>query len=120
MEDVRGQTKSPNIASGYYLHDITTSDGVTVALFNSKEHWIFQEEDTDAHWPPWGEGTPLDQWAMTHGIPTFLVARKIATYGTKGNHIVGNTWPNYSERQQEAVQQALYAFVVSMGTATRL
>ena len=73
-----------------------------------------------AHWPPWGPGTPLDQWAMKAGIPTFLVARKIAMYGTKGNHIVGNTWPQYRDRQADAVQRALYAFVLSLGTRTSL
>lgn len=34
------------------------------------------------HWPPWGEGTPLNQWAEDKGIPPFLVARAIARNGT--------------------------------------
>jgi len=35
-------------------------------------------------WPPYGIGTSLELWARRKGIPAFLVARKIATKGTKG------------------------------------
>lgn len=37
---------------------------------------------TRPHWPPWGPGSNLDRWSKDHGIPTFLVARAIATKGT--------------------------------------
>lgn len=32
--------------------------------------------------PPFQKGSPLEQWAKAHGIPAFLVARKIAREGT--------------------------------------
>ena len=38
-----------------------------------------------AHWPgkmpPWGPGTPLADWATSHGIPPFLVARALQRRG---------------------------------------
>lgn len=118
MEDVQRQTPDASIKQGYYLHDITTPQGVEVVLGNTAEHWQYREYDTKPGWRPWGPGTPLDEWAMAHGIPTFLVARKIAREGTKGNYIVTNAYPDYRERQQRAVQEALYAFVLSMGSKT--
>ena len=33
--------------------------------------------------PPYKSGSPLAAWAVTKGIPAFLVARKIAREGTK-------------------------------------
>lgn len=40
---------------------------------------IYVEEGTEPHWPPIDAITP---WAERHGIPAFLVARKIAQEGT--------------------------------------
>jgi hypothetical protein len=38
-----------------------------------------------AHWPskmpPWGPNSPLGKWAAAHGIPAFLVARKLQREG---------------------------------------
>jgi hypothetical protein len=39
------------------------------------------EFGTRPHWPPI---SAIQGWANRHGIPVFLVARKIARYGTKG------------------------------------
>lgn len=118
MEEVQGQTEYESIRSAYYLAEGANADGVTVELRNKSEIWPFRENDTAAHWPPWGPGTPLDTWAMSKGIPTFLVARKISQVGTQGNKIVQNTWPKYEAQRQQAIQAALYAFVLSGGTAT--
>jgi len=44
------------------------------------EYALFVHEGTKPHWPPIAAITP---WANRHGIPPFLVARSIATKGTK-------------------------------------
>jgi len=47
------------------------------------KYGIFVHEGTRPHWPPFGEGTPLNRWARLHGIEPFLVARAISRRGTK-------------------------------------
>lgn len=47
------------------------------------KYGIFVHEGTRPHWPPFGEGTPLNRWAHLHGIEPFLVARAISRKGTK-------------------------------------
>lgn len=37
---------------------------------------------TRPHWPPWGPGSKLAEWAARKGIPVFLVARAISRRGT--------------------------------------
>lgn len=45
---------------------------------------IFVEENTRPHWPPIDA---IQGWADRHGIPAFLVARKISKEGTTGIHM---------------------------------
>lgn len=56
---------------------------------------IFVEEDTRPHWPPPGA---LSGWADRHGIPEFLVARKIAQEGTEGIHMFAEAWDKLISR----------------------
>ena len=112
---VVGRTPYESIAGGFYLQDLFTDAGVSVSLRNRTKHWIFREDDTRPHWPPWGPDTPLHLWAMQHGIPPFLVARKIAREGTEGNHIVRDAWERWAPMRQQAVQGGLYAYTLNLG-----
>ncbi|HLC02118.1 MAG TPA: HK97 gp10 family phage protein [Anaerolineales bacterium] len=46
------------------------------------------EFGTQPHWPPSGPGTKIDQWASSHGMEAFLVARKIARSGVKARRFL--------------------------------
>jgi hypothetical protein len=57
-------------------------------VYTNVKYAPFVEEDTSAHWPPWGPGTALHGWAIRHGFPNaFLVARAISQRGTTGKHM---------------------------------
>jgi hypothetical protein len=77
-------------------------------MFNTSPIWPFREYDTTPHWPPFGPGSSLANWSDAHGIPPFLVARKISRVGTKGNQIVTNTAKQYRSRISQAIQEALH------------
>lgn len=49
-------------------------------LENTSPYAMFVHEGTKPHWPPLDA---IEPWAKRHGIPAFLVARKIATKGTE-------------------------------------
>lgn len=65
------------------------AEGIPEAVVLSVEH------GAKPHWPPWGPGSALAQWANAKGIPPFLVARAIARkgtikrYGYKGARMIG-------------------------------
>lgn len=51
---------------------------------NSSEHTTYAARGRGpGKFPPYKPGSPLAAWAVTKGIPAFLVARKIAREGTK-------------------------------------
>lgn len=50
------------------------------------------ETGSKAHFPPYGEGTPLAAWAKLKGLNPFLVARSISRKGTKANPFVQHTY----------------------------
>lgn len=79
--ETRARDKAPfdrgGLRSGIRFR-FTGTGGEVVSL---AKHSIFVHEDTRPHWPPPGA---LAGWAKRHGIPEFLVARKIAQEGTEG------------------------------------
>lgn len=118
MDALRAQlergTPYRSIASGWAVEPRTEgSDSVTFTLLNRNPIWVFRENDVRAHWVPFGPGTPLWQWAQAHNIPAFLVARKIAREGTKGDQIVARVWAQYPERIQHATERALKRMVAA-------
>jgi len=55
----------------------------------------FMELGTRPHWPPLGA---LEVWARRHGIDVYIVARAIATRGTKARKFLQNAFENNKER----------------------
>lgn len=56
----------------------------TGSIVNTSENGIFRLEGRGpGKFPPYQPGTPLSDWAVSVGIPAFLVARKIAREGTE-------------------------------------
>jgi hypothetical protein len=115
MSDVQEQTPYDSIRSGYSMEEEDGGDSYTVSLRNSVPHWIFREEDTRPHWPPWGPGSDLARWSEERGIPAFLVARKISRVGTLGNHIVRDVWADYKDDVIQAQTRAAYAWARAWG-----
>jgi hypothetical protein len=113
LEDARNQTEYASIREGYYSEDTVTANGVAVDYGNRARNFIWREENTSPHWPPFFKGSSLDVWSHAHGIPTFLVAREIARVGTTGNHIFRNAQQLHRPRIDQAVQNAAYAWVLS-------
>ena len=56
-------------------------------LTNTANYAIFVAKGTKPHWPPI---KAIEKWANRKGIPPFLVARAIATKGTKANPFFDN------------------------------
>lgn len=68
------------------------SDGMSSTIKPSEKadkYAAVQEYGSKPHWPPI---SALEGWAQRHGIPAFLVARKIATEGTKPRPFWQPTW----------------------------
>lgn len=112
LEDARSQTPYASIAAGYYSQDFVMGNGVAVEYGNASPIFPFREEDTRPHWPPFGKGSSLANWAEARGIPPFLVARKISRFGTTGNHIFGRARQQHQSAIDQAIQNASYAWVL--------
>jgi hypothetical protein len=112
LDEVRSQTPYDSIRSAYGTQDLVTGSGVQVSILNTSSIWQYRENDVRPHFPPWKPGTTLAAWANAKGIPPFLVARKIARDGTKGNYILSRTTNAYRPRIDQAIQAALYTFVI--------
>ncbi len=112
MSDVQGQTPYDSIRSAYGTQDLVMGNGVRVDVINTSPIWPFRENDTRPHWAPFGPGSTLAAWADAKGIPPFLVARKIARVGTQGNHILATAVSRYRPQLDQAIQSALYQFVI--------
>ena len=54
-------------------------EGTSGVVYTSSRYGGFVDRGTQAHWPP---VRALEGWARRHGIPAFLVARKISREGT--------------------------------------
>lgn len=90
MEDAMGETISeiqgayqPNrIRDDYSIEQVSGSDGTALQIVND-EAVIFESfvKGSRPHFPPWND-PDLMQWARSHGIPPFLVAKSVAEHGT--------------------------------------
>lgn len=71
IEDVVSQTQPLAVTL-----TVAANDSVKPVVVASVAH------GTRPHWPPWGPGSKLAEWAGRKGIPVFLVARAISRRGT--------------------------------------
>lgn len=68
--------------------DLSTAQPKTVILTVAADDTVKKvvvasvAKGTRPHWPPWGEGSELREWAERKGIDPFLVARAISRRGT--------------------------------------
>jgi hypothetical protein len=112
------ETKSQRVAEGYAVVQVSEGEDIAFAIVNNEQIFPFVEEDTVAHWAPWGEGTELAQWSEEHDIDPFLVARKIAREGTKGEHVLQRVWDQGADALAETIQEGCDSWLESYGTAT--
>lgn len=83
------------------IADLVQVEGNTIKIgFTLPAEWKYIEDDTRPHWPPvdaikeWIREKPVTPTPLQDGrIPTedqlaFLIGRKIATDGTKGDHLL--------------------------------
>jgi hypothetical protein len=63
------------------------------AVYSTATYGGFVDQGTRPHWPP---PQALAGWAARHGIPAFLVGRKIAEEGTEATH-----WITHAVRDAE-------------------
>lgn len=110
------------------VQTVVTVDGrsFTVSL-RLNDYWVFVEEDTRPHWPPseairrWVDIKPVLPRPDGNGrIPTpeqltFLIRRKIATFGTTGTHDLEKTKdaviPTYLERIEAALAEDIGRYI---------
>lgn len=74
------------------IHYVIASDGMSSTIKPSEKADKYAaplEYGSKPHWPPI---SALEGWAQRHGIPAFLVARKIAMEGTKPRPFWQPTW----------------------------
>lgn len=64
-------------------------------------------EGTRPHWPNWRPGSPLADWSRRHGIPAYLVARKISRKGTKPNPFLSKAVKSSVRKIESFFDQAL-------------
>jgi hypothetical protein len=105
---------SQRVAHGYKVRDLTTSNRMVVEFSNEADTWQWLEDDTRPHFPPW-KAPSLIQWAAAHGIPAFLVARKISRYGTKGRHIWRTLWDARSRELLAGMDRGVVQFLGRLG-----
>lgn len=89
LDELRGQ--SPGKIADAWQPQVHSFGG-TLELGFTNTHPGCRPLDQGAHWPgpmpPWGPETSLGQWAQNHGIPAFLVARKLQREGLTARHFV--------------------------------
>lgn len=73
-------------------------------LENIAQYAIYVHEGTKAHFPPVSAIAP---WAGRHGIPPFLVARKISEKGTEGVPFFDLAIAKTEERVDNIFEQAM-------------
>lgn len=93
----------------YYKTTVTPSGMETVVRPSDKadEYAIFVERGTKPHFPPIAA---LQGWADRHGIPAFLVARKIARDGTEPRYM----WRDTLNDLQQKVDSEANRFAVRL------
>lgn len=110
-------------------YQITVDDrsfAVDIALM---EYWKYVENGTRPHWPPsdairrWIEVKPVVPRPMANGkIPTtsqltYLIQRKIATFGTEGSHDLQRTNEQLIAEMEESIANAVTEDVEAYVTA---
>ncbi|MEO0595068.1 MAG: hypothetical protein AAF126_03060 [Chloroflexota bacterium] len=87
-----GAVDTNELIQGTHYDISRDSDGVqSVIGFSDKanEYAVYVEEGTRPHFPPLDAIRP---WADRHGIPAFLVARKIAREGTDPRYFMRDSF----------------------------
>ena len=111
------------IATGDLLNSVETRveyDGQAYEVkMDLAAYWRFVEMDTQPHWPPpsailaWIKAKPVLPRPMKNGkLPTpeqlaFLIGRKIAVFGTKGQPDLTDTVEEMNRAFQERIAAAL-------------
>lgn len=113
------------IASGALLNsvefEVATINGDFVVSLILEDWWKYVEYDTRPHWPPvnallnWVKVKPVIPSPDRNGrIPTpqqlaYLIGRKIAEKGTKGDGDLGDAVKEVNERYKEKIIAAMYS-----------
>jgi hypothetical protein len=102
-------------AGSYFVRQRTEPTALVFELGNSDPRFPFFEQTTRGEprtYPPWGEGSELADWAARHGIPPFLVARKVKTFGTIGHYIMRDVWDENEADIDSTARGAVTDFMV--------
>lgn len=93
------------------IHYDISSDGMQSTIKPSEKadkYAAAVEYGTKPHWPPI---SALEGWAQRHGIPAFLVARKISIEGTEPREFWAKTWEETQSHVAGDVDNFLDAIV---------
>lgn len=127
MQSIVAQTESRSIADAYRIEQESGTGTLVLRLANDNPIQPYRENDTRPHWAPFttdkelrqgAQPTALTKWAKEHNIPVFLVARKIAQEGTRGNYTVRNTWARAKDELWAAVVASTGRWFASYGAAS--
>lgn len=92
-----GAVDTNELIQGIHYKIDNVSDGMQVTVRPSDagdKYAIYVEEGTRPHWTP---RSALQGWADRHGIPVFLVQRKIAEEGTEPRYIFRDTFEDFKD-----------------------
>lgn len=106
-----------SLAADFTLEVRETGDSVEVEFRNESDIWIFWEEDTAPHMPPFGEGSDLDEWAKERGLKTFPVALRIAEEGTEGHHVGARLMADHEDDLYDAMGRGFGDWVGRLGSS---
>lgn len=84
------------------------SKKVTGVVGSNKSYAPYVEMGTKPHWPPL---RAVETWARRHGISPFLVARSIATKGTKATKFLQNSFDNNRDTIKDIIGRAVSSVV---------
>lgn len=76
------------------------------------------ETGSKPHWPPYGDGSSIADWANLKGIPAFLVARSIARKGTKAHPFVKPTYDKMKPVVEEQISVGIRALVEEVNSGS--
>lgn len=80
------------------------SKKVVGVVGSNKSYAPYVEMGTKPHWPPL---RAVETWARRHGISPFLVARSIATKGTKATKFLQNSFDSNRDTIKEIIGKAV-------------
>jgi len=90
-----GAVDTNELIQGMNYEIDTIRDGMQVTVKPSEkadDYAVYVEEGTRPHFPP---REALQGWADRHGIPVFLVQRKIAREGTEPRYVFRDTFEDF-------------------------